>query len=337
MTILDPAVADRACATSVCLAMGTVNTLTVFHPDARALIRAAFSRMQALEARLTVYRDDSEIACINQAAGEHPVTVSEDVYRLIDRAVEVSAQPGSGFDLTIGPLVNLWRIGSGTSRRPDSQEITAALALVDARAVELDPDRRTVFLARPGMRLDLGAIAKGYIADQMRDLLRSRGVTAAVIDLGGNVVAMGRCPGRPDGYWRVGVQSPFSPRGACLGALRVADASVVTSGTYERFIDVGGTRYHHLLDPRTGFPFDNDLAAVTIVSASSLTGDAWSTLAFAAGLDEGLAAVSRSAETQGLFVTHDRQITISENLASRFDRFDDGLGQGPYPCQQLSN
>ena len=308
--------AVRSCyATSACLGMGTINTLRVRHPDAEAVMEATFSRMRALEARLSTYRPDSEISQVNRAAGHHPVAVSEDVYRVVQRALDVSVRPGSGFDLTIGPLVSLWRIGSAAAQRPADGNIAAALALVNAHAVDLDPVTRSVFLPAPGMRLDLGGIAKGYIADEMARVLRENGVTSAAIDLGGNVVVLGACHDHADGYWRVGIQAPFEPRGSCLAALRLVDSSAVTSGTYERFADIDGRRYHHLIDPATGFPFDSDLTAVTVVSASSLTADAWSTVAFAAGADLGLSEVNGSAGVEAVFVTSDLRVLASDNLA----------------------
>jgi len=305
-------------ATSARLAMGTINTLRVRHPDADAVMDATFDRMRTLEARLSTYRPDSEISQVNRAAGHHPVAVSEDVYRVVRRALDVSVRPGSGFDLTIWPLVKLWRIGSAAAQRPADGDIAAALALVDAHAVSLDPAARSVFLPTPGMGLDLGGIAKGYIADEMAHVLRENGVTSAAIDLGGNVVVLGACHDHADGYWRVGIQAPFEARGSCLAVLRLIDSSVVTSGTYERFADIDGRRYHHLLDPATGFPFDNDLAAVAVISASSLTADAWSTVAFAAGADLGLSAVNGSAGVEAVFVTNDWRVLASDNLADVF-------------------
>ena len=182
-----------------------------------------------------------------------PVAVSADTYSVIREAVAISRLGDGRFDLTVGPLVRLWGIGTDDARVPSPAEITAALGLVGWRDVELSEPDATVFLRRPGMAIDLGAIAKGYAADEAAAVLAAKGVKAALVDLGGNVLTLGA---KPDGSpWRIGLQDPDPsvPRGSHIGIIEFEGSrSVVTSGTYERYFVRDGVRYHHLLDTATG-------------------------------------------------------------------------------------
>ncbi|HRA76750.1 MAG TPA: FAD:protein FMN transferase, partial [Propionicimonas sp.] len=203
-------------------------------------------------------------------------------------------------------VVKAWRIGFADARVPAAAEVAALLELTDPDDVDLDDDSRSVWLRRPGMRLDLGAIAKGHAADRAAALYRAHGVTDGLVDLGGNVVALGRAgDGRP---WRVGVQSPSAARGVTLGFLEVSDASAVTSGIYERVLEAGGRRYHHMIDPLTGHPFETDLASVTVLSPSSLQADIWATVAQRGGLVAGSAAVTAAPGIEAVFVTGERTV-----------------------------
>ena len=166
----------------------------------------------------------------------------------------------------------------------------------------LDEAAGTAYLARPGMRVDLGALAKGYIADKVKALLLERGVTSGVIDLGRNILLLGEKPGKAP--FSIGIQSP-DDSGTMLRVLSLRDRSLVTSGTYERYFEHDGQRYHHVLDPFTGFPADRDLAAVTILSDSSLLGDALSTACLLLGVEEGMALVDAIPEAEALFVRTD--------------------------------
>lgn len=166
-----------------------------------------------------------------------------------------------------------------------------------------------MLLRRAGMRLDLGAIAKGYAADRAASVYREHGITSGLIDLGGNVVALGAAEnGLP---WRVGIQAPFQPRGTLLGSLALRDASAVTSGVYERVLEVDGRRYHHMIDPLTGHPFETDLASVTVVCASSMAADLWATIAQRGGLAAGYAAVEAEPAIEAVFVSCDGEIVAT--------------------------
>lgn len=173
-----------------------------------------------------------------------------------------------------------------------------------------------MFLQQPGMELDLGAIAKGYIADRVRDYLRQQQVEKALINLGGNVHTLGE--------WAIGLKKPFADAQALIGSLTVNGQSVVTSGTYERYFEQDGKRWHHILDPRSGYPLDNELDSVTVISADSLDGDIWTTLLFGLGVEKGCAALRQRQDIDAIFVTKNRDIILSSPQRLRFAPLDSG-------------
>ncbi len=293
--------------------MGSPILLKLFVHD-EALASRVFRLIKHYEDLLTVNRDHSEVMSINHAAGLHPVVVSRPVYELIKVAHRASLLPGSAFNLAIGPLVKCWRIGFKGDSVPSQSDIDRCLACTNPAEVILDDASASVFLARSGMEIDLGAIAKGYIADRVRDYLHQQGVTAGLINLGGNVHTLGS----PEGGWSIGLKKPFADGEALVGHIEVSDKSVVTSGVYERFFEVAGQRYHHILDPRSGYPLNNELDSVTIISRHSLDGDIWTTLAYGMGVEQGCAALKGRPDIEAIFVTKDRRVVISSQRGFRF-------------------
>lgn len=253
-------------------ALGTKIVLTVYGDEYFPLLSQAVKLIDGYEDRLTVNRPVSEVMAVNQAAGRIPKLVSPTTYDLIKLAVHYSRE-NFGFNALIGPLVKLWKIGFAGANVPSDRAIKERLQLIDPYQVLLDDDHRTVYLERPGMELDLGGIAKGYIADRIRDFWQTKGVPAGIINLGGNLVFVGRSPRRADGQWIIGVQDPQLKRGHDLETVRQPAGSAVTSGIYERFLVKDGRRYHHLLDPRTGYPLETDLSSVTVFTDQSVMGE----------------------------------------------------------------
>lgn len=303
--------------------MGTYIVLRVYDEGKEEALEQAILRIEELDNKLSSNASNSEIDAINQAAGERAVEVSEDVYPLIKTSVKYSSIPNSGFDYTVGAITDLWRIGFDDARVPSDAEIQSVLPLVDHEKVELNDDDRTVFLLEEGMRIDLGAIAKGYIADEVVAVFEEHDVTTAIIDLGGNVVVMGNSPTRDTGGFNVGVQDPFSSRGEIIGSINLKDKTVVTSGIYERYIEDGDKKYHHLMNPQTGYPFENNLAGVTIITDKSVDGDAYSTVVFGFGLEEGLEFVNQQDGVEGVFVSVDKEIFTSDGLTDKFNLTDE--------------
>ena len=233
--------------------LGTNIVLTAFGSAEQRDLDDAYALIARYEDILTVNRDHSELMAVNQAAGQHPVQVSHASYHLAKKAIAISLED-NGFDALIGPLVKLWHIGFDDAHVPSEEEIQERLKLIDPHDVELNDRDMTIFLKKPGMEIDLGAIAKGYIADRIRDLWRSRDLRAGIIDLGGNILMHGTAPKHQDGLWRIGVQDPSAKRGQSILVATLPECSAVTSGIYERHLEENGQDYHHIIDPATGHP-----------------------------------------------------------------------------------
>ena len=250
-------------------ALGTAITLQVFGARDKSVINDSFALIDHYEDLLTVNRDESEVMDVNHAAGKHPVQVSSGTYDLVKLAVEKSRE-NFGFNALIGPVVKLWAIGFKNAHVPTAEQIKERMALIDPFKVDLNDADQTIFLQKEGMELDLGGIAKGWIADRIKDYWRAYGVHAGIINLGGNILLVGDSPKRTSGQWSVGVQDPKEPRGNNIASVMVPECSAVTSGTYERYLVVDGHKYHHLIDPRTGYPVETDLAGVTTFTKYSV-------------------------------------------------------------------
>lgn len=294
--------------------MGSPILLKLFDHD-ETLARNVFRLIKQQENLLTVNRAESEVMTVNHAAGQHPVVVSQPVFDLIARARAVSVLPGSSFNCTIGPLVKRWKIGFHGNSVPPADELHSLLALADPHQVILDAGARSVFLQQAGMEIDLGAIAKGYIADVVRDYLRQQQVEHALINLGGNVQTLGNSGGQA---WGIGLKRPFGRDDELIGVINVTGKSVVTSGIYERYFELDGRLYHHILDPQSGYPLDNELLSVTIVCENSIDGDIWTTLMYGMGVEKGLAYLGDYPHIEAIFVTRDGQVICSSQRQFRF-------------------
>jgi thiamine biosynthesis lipoprotein len=300
-------------------ALGTVCRVNLYGEGTEEIYGELTDRLSAIEDALSVRIYTSEVSLINRNAGAGPVAVSADVMYVIKMAKYFAEKSNGAFDPAIGVLTSLWNIGSDEERVPTAEEIAAALPLVDWRKIALDEDAGTVFLEEPGMKIDLGGIAKGFAADELVKILRRHGAPRAVIDLGGNIYMLGK---KKDGSpWRVGVKDPAQPQGDVAVTLELGENSVVTSGMYERFFEEEGERYHHILDPKTGFPASSGVLSATIVCRSSLAADALSTAVFILGRDAGLALLEggfpeAGVQAEGLVIESGFTVTATEALES---------------------
>ena len=284
----------------------TVVTVEAWGADSDTL-EHCMEMCETYEQMLSAHIETSEISAINQAEGQ-PVTVSEETAELIKLGCSYGRLSEGRFDITIAPASNLWDFhDSENASLPDARELSEAVSHVDYRCVQVDGC--TVTLTDPEAAIDLGGIAKGYIADRMKEYLEKEGVEHALINLGGNMLAVG---GRYDGTdFRIGIQKPFAQTGTVLASVSVSDKSVVSSGNYERYFKLDGRIYHHILDPDTGYPADTGLYQVTIISDSSVQGDALSTTCFLLGLDKGMELIQSLDGVEAVFVTDDMEIHVS--------------------------
>ena len=306
-------------------ALGTFCTINLFDKGNSKLYSQVFGRIHYLEDIFSANQEGTDLDKVNKSAGLYPVKVRMELIVVLEKALEYAEKSGGAFDPTIGPLVKLWGIGIDEGHVPENDDIKKALELVNYRECEINREESTVFLKRAGMALDLGAIAKGYAADEAARLLASEGVNSGIIDLGGNIFAMGekKESGGIGAYWRVGVQDPRTDRGNYIGVLNVKNKSVVTSGVYERFFEKDGKRYHHILSigqqsESSGFPVENNLLSVTITADDSIDADALSTAAFALGWEKGRELIAGVKGAGGIFMFDDLSVYVTENLEKDF-------------------
>ncbi len=285
--------------------LNTFVTVTLYDGQAQDVLDGSLDLCRQYEELLSTTIETSDISRINhRAAGEDTVEVSARTAELIQMGLDYGERTKGAFDITIEPLSSLWDFSGGKEIVPEPEAIAEAVERVDYRNVQVEGNH--VLLSSPDTAIDLGAIAKGYIADQMKEYLLENGVTSATINLGGNVLCVGS---RPDGTpFKIGLQMPFADRNETIAALTIEDCSVVTSGVYERHFEVNGVNYHHLLNPADGYPYENGLLAVTIVSPQSVDGDALSTSCFSLGLEKGMELAESMDGVYGYFITEDYEI-----------------------------
>ncbi len=295
--------------------MGTYMEITAIGRKAPVALEAVFARLEEIESRMTQNSETSEIAAVNAKAGVEPVAVSPDTFLVIEKALHYAELTDGKFDPTIQPIVRLWQIGSPEARVPAPEEIAAKLPAISYQAVELDATNQTVWLTQPGMGLDLGGIAKGYAADEAVAILREHGVKKALINLGGNIYALGTNPSNQP--WRIGVQDPEDERDQYIAVIEATDETLVTSGAYERFLKVDDTVYHHILNPETGYPADSDILSVTIIAKDSIDADALSTSVYILGREAGLALVNSLNNIETVIIDKERRVFASAGVRDR--------------------
>jgi FAD:protein FMN transferase len=282
--------------------MGTKFKIILYAPDqaaADAASQAAFARIAALDGIMSDYRPTSELMRLCQKAGGEPVPVSEELFFVLSRAEEVSRLSDGAFDVTIGPVVKLWRRARRTERLPDADDLSRALALVGYDKVRLDPKGRTVQLLKPGMQLDLGGIAKGYAADEALRELERHQVTRALVAAGGDIAVSGPPPDA-DG-WTVGIAPLEDPDSKPSRSLLLKDAAVSTSGDAEQYVEIDGKRYSHIVDPKTGVGLLGRRSA-TVVARRGIWADSLTKAVIVPGPGRGLATIDRLEGTAALYV-----------------------------------
>jgi FAD:protein FMN transferase len=297
-------------------ALGTYNSITAFACTEEAALERAAERVFELDRKLSAFLAGSEISMLCRRAGGRAQKISPDTFYVLKRAVEIAKASAGAFDITLRPLIALWGIGKKGDFVPDKAQIHRLLKLVDYNDIVLDEQNCAAALRRPGQALDLGGIAKGYAADEVKRILLSAGIESALINLGGNIVAMGT---RPDGQpWRIGVQNPRAARGEFFAKLAVQDKTIVTSAYNERFFMKDGVLFHHILDPKTGMPAKSGLLSVTAVCKHSIDADALTTAFFVLGPEKG-APLLQAFDATAVFITDKNQIFTAGNLAGIYN------------------
>lgn len=301
--------------------MGSPFAVTAVHHDdamARAAVEAAFAEIDRIEARISSWRGDSETSALRRHAGQGPFVVSEELFGLIRRSLSISQLTGGAFDVTFAGVGDLWDFKAPTPRLPDPDVLRRRLELVDYRLVKLDGERSTVELPKAGMAIGFGAIGKGYAANRAVHIMKAMGIESGLVNAGGDLVAFGRQEsGEP---WTLGIADPLRPD-SLFARLRLVDQAVVTSGDYERYVEIDGVRYAHILDPRTGMPV-RGVRSVTVVCPDGELADGLATSVFVLGVDEGLRLVDTLRGVEALVIDDEGRLHpssgfLTHNLRSR--------------------
>ncbi|WXR62590.1 FAD:protein FMN transferase [Peptostreptococcaceae bacterium AGR-M142] len=301
--------------------LDTFIDISLYDTKDEKLLDGCFEILKDIENKMSRHDKDSEISKINNKAGKNYTKVSDDVYYVIKKSLEFSNLSNGNFDITIGKLASLWNIGNKDARLPSKDEIEEALKYVDYKDIKIKENSNMVKLDEENMIIDLGGIAKGYASDKIKNYLESKNIKRAIINLGGNICVIGEKS--KELPWNIGIQNPFNTRGEYLGILKVKNKSVVTSGIYERYLEYKGKKYHHILSPFNGYPIQNELVSVSIISYDGIDCDALSTSLFALGKDNGLKLANKLTNIEAIFVTKDKKIYLTNNLKDKFILNDD--------------
>jgi len=294
--------------------MGNQFILTVVAEDsdwAEARIDEAIDEMRRIESLLTTFRDDSQTAMINAAAGVAPVAVDDEVFQLIDRSLRISALTQGAFDISYGSIdKSLWNFDTSMTSLPDAEKAREAVRLINWRNIILDAEKKTVFLKEKGMRIGFGGIGKGYAADKAKQLMQAAGVTSGVVNASGDLVTWGNAPG--GGPWTVGIASPGESH-LPFASMNVSNMAIATSGNYEKFITINGRRYSHTIDPRSGMPVTG-IKSVSVICPSAELADALATPVMVMGCRAGLHLINQMKDIACIVIDEDNRLYTSNNI-----------------------
>lgn len=298
--------------------LGAHVVLQINHPEADSILKQAIDLLIDLERRFNANNDQSELMKINQQAGIKPVKVSSDLFKLIKIGKMYSIASLLNLNIAIGPLVKLWKIGSKDAQKPSHESIDACLKLISPQDIQLDDKKQTVYLKKKQMEIDLGAIAKGYFSDILKEFFVSKGVKAGIIDLGGNVQAFSHCTDQADGSWLIDIPSFQDHSINKLGRIKLQDESIVTTNIYERFFRENGQFYHHILDSRTGYPINTQISSLSIISNLALNCEIWTTILHYGSYKEVIGHINNTPGIEGIVVDLDGNIHLSAGIHHRF-------------------
>lgn len=306
--------------TKTFFALGTVINFKIFSDDeqeAKLSLEEGAKKIQEIENKMSVNIKDSEISKLNKSMYG---TVSDETFYVINNGLRYSKLSKGKFDITVEPLVRIWGIGTEHARVPENSEISDAKRLINYKNLKLQDKNNTVSLGK-NQQIDLGGIAKGYAADEVKKVFLQHNINSGTINLGGNVMTIGS---KVDGSeWKIGLQNPFGSRDSFMGIVHGSELSMVTSGNYERYFEKSGVRYHHILDIDTGYPSKSDVVSSTIISARGIDGDALSTTVYLLGVEKGIKCIEQLKGIEAILITKDKKVYVTENLKNKFEITDE--------------
>lgn len=291
-------------------ALGTVNTITLYDSFASEIAEQVKKRVLDLHRRFSIFEQGSDIFRINEQAGRKTVPVHQDTFFVLIHALAYGRETRGAFDITSGAVSRLWRDAVRFAQIPSESDIAGCRSLSGLADLILDKADGTAFLRRNGQQIDLGGIAKGYAADEAVRILKKHKVHNALINFGGTVIVIGR-------EQKIGIQNPFQKSGVSMADIMVKNKAVVTSGSYERGFFFEGVRYHHIVDPRTGWPADSGLLSVTLIGDSAMELDALATGICVLGEKKGLPILERRG-IEAVFISNDGEVKITHGLQGKF-------------------
>lgn len=306
------------------ISLGTVITIKAYGKGASLACQKVFEEIDIIDEVMDPLKENSDIYNLNANAGTSEILLDPRTFHVLLKSKYYSRLSDGAFDPTTGPLVWEWGISRGELNILTEERINELLTVVDYTKIYTNTDKGTAMLEGEGQGIDLGGIAKGYAGDEAKNIFFNYGIESAIINLGGNVVCIGY---KPDGSdWKIGIQDPFEDTGIHVCTVETNNKALVTSGFNERYFIVGDIRYHHIIDPKTGYPADSGIASVTIESEISLEADALSTAVFVMGVEKGLELINSIDGVEAVIITTDKIIYATEEIKSRLslDREDEG-------------
>ncbi|KGM94416.1 FAD:protein FMN transferase [Clostridium botulinum] len=308
--------------TKTFIALGTAINFNIFshnEKEAQLALEEGVKKVKEIENKMSVNIKQSEISTLNTNGQSK---VSDETFYVIKNGLKYSKIAKGKFDITVEPLVRIWGIGTDHARIPNNNEISNAKKLINYNNVSLDEKNNKVTLGR-SQQMDLGAIAKGYAADEAKKVFLKHNIKSGTINLGGNVMTIGN---KVDGSeWKIGMQNPFGTRDDCMGIVYGKNLSVVTSGNYERYFEKDGVRYHHILDIDTGYPSKSEVISATIISENGIDGDALSTTVYILGVEKGLELIEELKGIDAILITKDRKVYVTKNIKNKFQIIDESF------------
>ncbi|MBU3100467.1 MULTISPECIES: FAD:protein FMN transferase [Clostridium] len=296
--------------------LGTSNQLKVYGKKATKAIEESIIKVCEIDNKMSVFKEESEISKISINAGNKPQIVSNDTYYVIQNAIKYCKLSEGAFDITIKPIVALWGIGKEGQQIPSSNEVNEKLKIVNYKDIVIDKNDGSIFLKNKKQEIDVGGIAKGYAADEVKNVMIKNGIKSALINLGGNILTLGtKIDGTP---WSVGIQDPFKTRGEFALTISVINKSVVTSGNYERYFEVEGKRFHHIINPSTGYPSESDIVGATIISDNSIDGDGLSTGVYIIGVEKAIKLIEEIEGVDAILITKSKEIYVTTGMKGKF-------------------
>lgn len=296
--------------------MGTTIDLTIDAPNSPQLGEQVIQRLHDFNHLFSAHDNSSVLSQVNNASGISYVQVPSSLFQLIAIGKQHSLNKEDNLNIALGPVIAAWNIGFSNANVPQHLEIEKRLRLTDPNDILLDEQNSSVFLRKKGMRLDLGSLAKGYVADNIIDYLQRQKATSGMINLGGNIKIFGDNPERLDKFWHIGIQNPTAPRGNHVALLPLKNSAIATSGHYERYFQVNHITYSHIIHNVSGYPVSTDVSSLTIVAPTALETELWTTKLSASSSSDALTIINKTPNIEGLIITKDNQMLTSKHLVA---------------------